>query len=36
VVPDLVVDLDPQTGSRQATIGGLTYPWRILRLEPAA
>jgi hypothetical protein len=36
LVPNLVFDLDPKTGNRQAAIGGLTYPWRILRLEPAA
>ena len=35
LVPNQVSDLDPQTGSRLATIGGLTEPWRILRLEPA-
>ena len=29
----LVIDLDPRTGTRQATIGGITAPWRILRLE---
>jgi len=32
----LVVDLNPRTGNRQGAIGGLTDPWRILRLEPAA
>jgi hypothetical protein len=35
VVPNLVSDLDPQTGNRLATITGLATPWRILRLEPA-
>jgi hypothetical protein len=35
LVPNLVFDLDPLTGNRQAAIGGLSYPWRILRVEPA-
>jgi hypothetical protein len=34
-VPNQVTELDPQTGSRLATIGGITEPWRILRLEPS-
>jgi hypothetical protein len=34
-VPNQVSDLEPQTGSRLATIGGITEPWRILRLEPS-
>jgi hypothetical protein len=34
-IPNQVADLDPQTGNQRATISGLTYPWRILRLEPA-
>jgi hypothetical protein len=29
----VVTDLEPQTGTRQATIGGINAPWRILRLE---
>jgi hypothetical protein len=36
LVPNVVSDLDPQTGARLATITGLAAPWRILRLEPAA
>jgi hypothetical protein len=35
LVPSMVSDLDPQTGTRLATITGLAAPWRILRLEPA-
>jgi hypothetical protein len=35
-IPNALVDLDPQTGRRKATIGGLTALLRILRLEPAA
>ncbi|HEY8759433.1 MAG TPA: hypothetical protein VIP52_00825 [Candidatus Dormibacteraeota bacterium] len=35
-LPNALADLDPQTGRRKATIGGLTAPLRILRLEPAA
>jgi hypothetical protein len=31
-----VADLDPQTGTRQATLTGVGQPWRILRLEPLA
>jgi hypothetical protein len=31
-----VVDLEPQTGHRQATLAGVPQPWRILRLEPIA
>lgn len=34
--PTALADLDPRTGTRQAAVGGLTEPWRILRLEPAA
>ena len=31
-----LADLDPGTGIRRATIGGLSEPWRILRVEAAA
>jgi hypothetical protein len=34
--PNVLTDLDPLTGHLKATIGHLSEPWRILRLEPAA